>query len=101
MKQLRSFVFNSPLAIEDFSVALAKMDLSAQWCRGDSEYYGSHVDGKTADGSEVRIFEGEWAGRPEEFVAELLSSADEASREALMNMIIVALGATDWRETSV
>ena len=100
MKHLRSFVFNSPLTIKDFSAALVKVDLSVQWCRGDSEYYGSHVDGTTADGNEVRLFEGEWVGCSEGFVAELLSSADEVSQETLMNKIIAALDAKDWRETT-
>lgn len=100
MKHLRSFVFNSPLTIKDFSAALVKMDVSVQWCRGDSEYYGSHVDGTTADGNEVRLFEGEWVGRSEGFVAELLSSAGDESQERLMNEIIIALEAKDWRETT-
>lgn len=101
MKQLRSFVFNSHMAVEEIFAALVKMDSSVQWRRGDSEYYGSHVDGLTADGNDLRIFAGEWAGRSEGYVIELLSGADSASQEALLNGIIIALDAKDWREVRI
>lgn len=100
MRKSRSFAFKSPLGIDDFSAALAKMEIRAEWRGGDSEYYGSHVDGTIADGNEVRFFEGKWVGRPEGFVAELFGGADVESQENLMNKIIIALDAKDWRETT-
>ena len=100
MKRLRSFVFNSPLKIENIFAVLANMDTDVQWSRGDSEYCGSHIDGTTKDGNDVRFFEGKWEGRPEGFVVELLSSAEDASQEALLAKTKVALDVKDWRETA-
>lgn len=100
MKSRRSFAFNSPMVIGDIFAALVKMGLSFQWRRGDSEYYGSHIDGTSAEGDEIRFFEGKWEGRPEGFVLELSCNSDGAFQNALMNKIITALDAKDWRETT-